>query len=125
MSVNLLVSPLLSFVVLKVGNALIEQFCQMHGMKENREKLHRHLCAIQAVISNAEERGANEPHVRAWLKELNAAAYKAVDLLDDFQYEALRRDALSQDASSSLTKVTGINGSIVYPKNIWIVGPLN
>uniref|UniRef100_A0A0D9XBP9 Uncharacterized protein n=1 Tax=Leersia perrieri TaxID=77586 RepID=A0A0D9XBP9_9ORYZ len=106
MTLNLLVSPLLSFAVLKVGNALIEQFCRMYGMKDNREKLQRQLLALQAVIANAEQRGAHEPHVRAWLKELTATAYKAVDVLDEFQYEALHRNAVSQEPSSSIKKVT-------------------
>jgi Rx N-terminal domain len=104
MAVSLLISPLLSFLVEEAGKALIEQFCQLHGMKKNHRKLKRQLLGIQRVISNAEDR-AKEPLVEAWLTELNAVAYKAVDVLDDFRYEVLRREAHSQDPSSSIRKV--------------------
>jgi Rx N-terminal domain len=103
--IELVISPLLSLLVKQAGNSLIEHICQMYGMKKNRKKLYRHLLAIQAVIANAEDRAAKDPLVEAWLTELNAVAYKAVDVLDDFQYEALRQEALSQDPSSSIKKV--------------------
>ncbi|KAJ4801438.1 NBS-LRR-like resistance protein [Rhynchospora pubera] len=95
-----LLTPLISFAVNKAGDALIEKFCRTHGMKKNHKKLHRQLLAVQAVIESAEGR-SNEPHVREWLKELRAIAYEAIDALDDFEYEALFREALCQNPSTS------------------------
>ncbi|KAJ4773272.1 NBS-LRR-like resistance protein [Rhynchospora pubera] len=100
MALNMVLSPVISVAVKKAGDALIEQICQMWGMDNNLNKLHRQLEAIQRKIVNAEESGAPE----CWIKELDAAAHEAVDVLDEFQYEALRRNAIRQGASAKVIK---------------------
>ncbi|KAJ3708525.1 hypothetical protein LUZ61_012230 [Rhynchospora tenuis] len=82
------------------GDSLTEQLCRMRGLDKNRRKLHRQLLAIQQKIADAEEHGEEW-----WLKELEAAAHVAVDVLDEFQYEALRRNAISQQPGSSATAI--------------------
>ncbi|KAJ4757692.1 Disease resistance protein RGA2 [Rhynchospora pubera] len=89
-------SPLISVAVKKAADSLTEQVCRMRGLDKNRRKLHRQLLAIQQKIAHAEEQGEDW-----WLKELEAAAHAAVDVLDEFQYEALRRNAISQQPGSS------------------------
>ncbi|KAF7105717.1 hypothetical protein CFC21_106497 [Triticum aestivum] len=44
-------------------------------------------------------------YVKSWMKELKSIAYKADDVLDDFQYEALRRH--SKNGRSTSQKVHG------------------
>ncbi|KAJ1695033.1 hypothetical protein LUZ63_011731 [Rhynchospora breviuscula] len=100
MAVNMALSPVISLAVKKAGDALIEQICHMWGMDKNRNKLRRQLEAIQRKIVDAEESGAPE----GWIKELDAAAHKAVDVLDEFQYEALRQNAIRQGASAKVIK---------------------
>ncbi|KAJ1695032.1 hypothetical protein LUZ63_011730 [Rhynchospora breviuscula] len=99
MALNMVLSPVISLAVKKAGDALIQQICQMWGMDKNRNKLHRQLQAIQRIIADAEERGEEW-----WLKELDAAAHEAVDVLDEFQYEALRQKAIGQGASAKVIK---------------------
>lgn len=62
-------------------------------MEEQLAVLERKLPAILDVIIDAEEQGTHRPGVSAWLKALKAVAYKANDVLDEFKYEALRREA--------------------------------
>ncbi|KAJ1695031.1 hypothetical protein LUZ63_011729 [Rhynchospora breviuscula] len=100
MAVNMVLSPVISLAVKKAGDALVEQICQMCGMDRNRNKLRRQLEAIQRKIVDAEESGAPE----GWIKELDAAAHEAVDVLDEFQYEALRQNAIRQGASAKVIK---------------------
>ncbi|KAJ4757693.1 NBS-LRR-like resistance protein [Rhynchospora pubera] len=89
-------SPLISVAVKMAADSLTEQFCRIRGLDKNRRKLHRQLLAIQRKIADAEEHGEEW-----WLKELEAAAHAAVDVLDEFQYEALRQNAISQQPGSS------------------------
>ncbi|KAJ3690011.1 hypothetical protein LUZ61_019175 [Rhynchospora tenuis] len=104
MPLDMFLSPLISVAVKKAADSLTEQICRMWGMTENLEKLHRHLLAVREKIEEAEERGGDSLAVREWLKELEAAACKAVDVLDEFQYEALRQNAISQGASPEVIK---------------------
>ncbi|KAF8754405.1 hypothetical protein HU200_011503 [Digitaria exilis] len=52
--------------------------------------------------------------VKAWMKALKAAAYQADDVLDDFQYEALRRETVQSMASK---KHFELKLCTVYRKN--------
>ncbi|KAL5230070.1 hypothetical protein ABZP36_028846 [Zizania latifolia] len=54
---------------------------------------------------DAEEKSDANPTVKRWMKDLKAVAYEADDVLDDFQYEALRREA--QIGDSATRKVRG------------------
>uniref|UniRef100_A0ACD5V6Y9 Uncharacterized protein n=1 Tax=Avena sativa TaxID=4498 RepID=A0ACD5V6Y9_AVESA len=65
----------------------------MDGMEEQLAVLERKLPAILDVIIDAEEQGTHRPGVSAWIKALKAVAYKANDVFDEFNYEALRREA--------------------------------
>jgi Rx N-terminal domain len=105
MAAELFLSPLIELATEKAASALIKHFCQMRDMEENRKKLHFKLAGIQEVIGDAEKQGENKPFVKTCLKKLHAAACEAVDVLDEFQYEALRWNAMNQQASAS-KKVT-------------------
>ncbi|OEL31442.1 hypothetical protein BAE44_0007539, partial [Dichanthelium oligosanthes] len=51
------------------------------------------LPAILHIIDDAEEKGAHQPGVRAWLKALRKVSYEANNVFDEFKYEALARQA--------------------------------
>jgi Rx N-terminal domain len=104
-----LLSPLISVLVKKGANSLIEKICQLWGLEKSRKKLCRQLLAIQEKISDAEVRGVENPAVKGWMKELDAAAHEAMDVLDDFQYEALRQNAISQRAFISTKAMVNDN----------------
>uniref|UniRef100_A0A0D9XAE8 NB-ARC domain-containing protein n=1 Tax=Leersia perrieri TaxID=77586 RepID=A0A0D9XAE8_9ORYZ len=71
----------------------------------DRRKLERHLLAVQCMLGDAEEKSKTNPAVKRWMKDLRAIAYEADDVLDDFHYEALRREA--QISDSAIPKVPG------------------
>ncbi|WVZ94936.1 hypothetical protein U9M48_040762 [Paspalum notatum var. saurae] len=90
---SVVVGPLVSMVKSKVSSYLLDEYKVMEGMEGQREILERRLPAILQIIDDAEEKGAQQPGVRAWLKKLKAVSYEANDVFDEFRYEALAREA--------------------------------
>ncbi|KAJ1689669.1 hypothetical protein LUZ63_013824 [Rhynchospora breviuscula] len=107
MALEMALSPLISLAVNKSNDALVEKICRMWGMDENRETLQQHLLAVQEMIADAQERAVRSPAVKGWLQQLDAVAHEAVDVLDEFQYEALRSEAISQQPSASSKVIKG------------------
>ncbi|KAJ1692194.1 hypothetical protein LUZ63_008892 [Rhynchospora breviuscula] len=91
---DLLVSAVIPAVLKKVGNSLVQRIGEMWGIDDQRERLHNMLLEIQAVLLDAEDKGNANAAVKSWLRKLKSAAYDADDLLDEFCYEELRRDAV-------------------------------
>ncbi|KAL6900674.1 hypothetical protein ACP4OV_005350 [Aristida adscensionis] len=91
-----LLLPLVSKVAGTAGDALVQRVTRMWGVDNDREKLERRLLAVQSLLADAEVKSETNPAVKRWTKDLKAVAYKADDVLDDFQYEALRREALNR-----------------------------
>lgn len=69
--------------------------------REKREILGRRLLEILDVIEDA-EKGASWPGVGAWLDALKKVSYRAIDIFDEFKYEALRREAKKKGHYSKL-----------------------
>uniref|UniRef100_N1QWV3 Disease resistance N-terminal domain-containing protein n=1 Tax=Aegilops tauschii TaxID=37682 RepID=N1QWV3_AEGTA len=88
-----LLLPLVRGVAGKAADALIETMTRMCGLDDDRQTLERHLLAIECKLANAEERSETNNYVKSWMNELKFIAYEANDVLDDFQYEALRRQS--------------------------------
>ncbi|XP_078158157.1 disease resistance protein RGA2-like [Carex rostrata] len=93
---DLLLSALIPIVVRKSSDSLVQQIGEMWGIDDQRRRLHVKLLAVQAVLTDAEEKGDANPDVKSWLAELKSAAYDADDVLDEFRYEELRRDAVAR-----------------------------
>ncbi|CAL4996930.1 unnamed protein product [Urochloa decumbens] len=90
---SMVIGPLVSIVMKKVSSYLLDEYKVMEGMEEQREILERRLPAILRIIDDAEDKGANDTGVSAWLKALKKVSYEANDVFDEFKYEALRREA--------------------------------
>ncbi|KAF7106903.1 hypothetical protein CFC21_107605 [Triticum aestivum] len=88
-----LLLPLVRGVAGKAADALIQTVTRMSGLDDDRETLERHLLAVKCKLADAEERSQSNAYLRSWMEKLKAVAYEADDVLDDFQYEALRREA--------------------------------
>ncbi|XP_078158861.1 putative disease resistance protein RGA4 [Carex rostrata] len=91
---DLLLSALLPIVVQKSADILVQRIGEMWGVADQREKLHNKLLAVQAVLTDAEEKGDDNRYVKTWLVKLKSAAYYADDVLDEIHYEELRWDAV-------------------------------
>ncbi|KAM3206274.1 hypothetical protein ACQJBY_061759 [Aegilops geniculata] len=100
-----LLLPLVRGVACKAADALVETVTRMCGLDDDRRTLERHLLAVECKLANAEERSETNGYVKSWMKELKSVAYEADDVLDDFQYEALRRQ--SKIGKSTTRKVLG------------------
>ncbi|CAD6272852.1 unnamed protein product [Miscanthus lutarioriparius] len=74
----------------------------MQGIEKQREILERRLPAILDVIEDA-EKGASRAGASAWLQALKKVSYEAIDVFDEFKYEALRRDAKKKGHYSKLS----------------------
>ncbi|XP_044957318.1 disease resistance protein RGA2-like [Hordeum vulgare subsp. vulgare] len=88
-----LLLPVVEGLAGKAADALVQTVTRMCGLDEDRQTLERHLLAVQCKLANAEERSQTNAYLRSWMEKLKAVAYEADDVLDDFQYEALRRKA--------------------------------
>ena len=100
-----LLLPLVRGVAGKAADALVETVARICGLDDDRRTLERHLLAVECKLVNAEERSETNGYVKSWMKELKSVAYEADDVLDDFQYEALRRQ--SKIGKSTTRKVLG------------------
>jgi len=90
-----LLLPMVRGVVGKATDTLVQSVTRMWGVDEDRHRLERHLEYMQSMLVDAETKSETNHAVWTWMKELKAAAYQADDVLDNFQYEALRCEAES------------------------------
>ena len=90
-----LLLPMVRGVVGKATDTLVQSVTRMWGVDEDRHRLERHLKYVQSMLVDVEAKSETNHAVWTWMKELKAAAYQADDVLDNFQYEALRREAQS------------------------------
>ena len=94
-----LLLPVVRGVIGKAADALVQKVTAMWGVDDHRRDLKLKLLYVQSLLADAEAKAEAETEagraVKGWMRELKAAAYQADDVLDDFQYEALRREAQS------------------------------
>ncbi|KAJ0962549.1 hypothetical protein J5N97_027671 [Dioscorea zingiberensis] len=82
------VSPLISKLVQK-GFSILED-----GLKGKLENLHTMVPQIKQVIEKAEMLGKeDDKQLMVWMRELQDAAYEADNVLEEYDYELLKRQA--------------------------------
>jgi hypothetical protein len=100
-----LLLPVVRGVLGKAADALVQKVTAMWGVDDDRRDLELKLLYVQSLLADAEAKAEAETEagraVKGWMRELRAAAYQADDVLDDFQYEALRREAQSLRSTTS------------------------
>ncbi|CBI29850.3 unnamed protein product, partial [Vitis vinifera] len=85
----------------KIASLALQEVALAWGVTADLDGLKDTLSVIQAVISDAEEQQSNSRQIADWLRKLKKALYEAEDVLDDFEYEALRRKVAK---AGSITK---------------------
>jgi hypothetical protein len=92
-----LLVPVVATVAGKAADELVQSVARTWAVDADRGRLERTLLAVQRVLPDAEAKGESSPVVRMWMRELKAVAYRADDVLDDLQHEALRREASERE----------------------------
>ncbi|KAL1538198.1 disease resistance protein RGA2-like [Salvia divinorum] len=64
----------------------------VRGVDEELLDLSDKLKTIKNVLDDAENRGVKESGVKGWLKKLENTAYEMDDILDEWNYELLKRE---------------------------------
>ncbi|CAL5004912.1 unnamed protein product [Urochloa decumbens] len=95
-----LLLPVVRGVLSKASSEIIKSVTGICCVDRDCHKLERQLLGVQSLLADAEVKSETNPAVKAWMKELKAAAYQADDALDDFQYEALRREAHANESTA-------------------------
>ncbi|KAL7612146.1 hypothetical protein Lser_V15G05678 [Lactuca serriola] len=83
-------------ILKKVLTIAASEIATAWNYEEKLNSLHQKLELIRARLRDAEKRKETEA-VRAWLKQLKEAVVKADDVLDEVDYEILRRQIRKQD----------------------------
>ncbi|CAI9271011.1 unnamed protein product [Lactuca saligna] len=83
-------------ILKKVLTIAASEIATAWNYEEKLNSLHKKLELIRARLRDAEKRKETEA-VRAWLKQLKEAVVKADDVLDEVDYEILRRQIRKQD----------------------------
>ncbi|CDP03417.1 unnamed protein product [Coffea canephora] len=89
--VDALLGSTTEVLVEKAINLASEQIGQFVGFKKDLEKLKDTLTGIRAFLRDAEKKQVTEDSVTRWLEELERVAFDADNLLDDINYEMIRR----------------------------------
>nr|XP_023891380.1 disease resistance protein RGA2-like [Quercus suber] len=95
-----LVSSVAEKVIEKLGSIVYQEVCLAWGVESDLKNLELTMSAIQAKLLDAEERQAKEHGLSLWLGELKDVLYDAVDVLDEFECEALRKQVVKTYGST-------------------------
>ncbi|XP_030494429.2 putative disease resistance protein RGA3 [Cannabis sativa] len=83
----------------KLGSLAYQEVSLAWGMKQDLDKLKLITLALQDVLLDAETKQENNPQLKNWLNHLKDVFHEAVDVLDEFECELLRRQVVKQYAS--------------------------
>ncbi|XP_010918012.1 disease resistance protein RGA2 [Elaeis guineensis] len=96
-AVMAVVSPILKLVIDKLGSGFCEELGLARGATSDIGRLQSVLSTINDVLDDAQRRSISDKALTGWLRKLKDAAFDADDVVDEFQYEALRRRNLRRN----------------------------
>ncbi|CDP21406.1 unnamed protein product [Coffea canephora] len=88
---DVLIASTIEVALKKTLSLANERIGKLFQFKEDLETLKGSVAMIQAVLADAEEKQTHDQAVRLWLQRLEAVVFDAENLLDELNYEALRR----------------------------------
>jgi hypothetical protein len=91
-------------LIKKLGSVACQEFSSAWGVESDVGKLKRTMSTIKDVLLDVEKKQASHKLLRIWLGQLNDVLHDAEDVLDDIEYQALRKQVVATYGSTS-TKV--------------------
>jgi Leucine-rich repeat (LRR) protein len=85
----------------KLGSFAVQEFRLAWGLEDDLARLEEILKAINAVLSDAEQKQSKNNGIRLWLHMLREVLYDAEDLLDEIECETLQRKVVKTKGSTS------------------------
>ncbi|XP_038691557.1 putative disease resistance protein RGA1 [Tripterygium wilfordii] len=86
----------------KIASLALQEVSLAWGLKRDLNKLEENLTIIKAVLLDAEEKQAQNHALRVWLGKLKNFCYDAEDVLDELEYEGLRKQLLKQYGNTKI-----------------------
>ncbi|KAL0423961.1 UNVERIFIED_CONTAM: Disease resistance protein RGA2 [Sesamum radiatum] len=88
---EIVIDSAVQVLVEKLTAVASEEISLILGVKEELASLKDSFTKIQAFLNDASKRQVEEEAAKLWLKDLESIAYEADNLLDEFNYEIVRR----------------------------------
>uniref|UniRef100_A0A7N2M2V1 Disease resistance protein RGA3 n=1 Tax=Quercus lobata TaxID=97700 RepID=A0A7N2M2V1_QUELO len=99
-------------VIDKIGSLAYQEICSAWVISSDLKKLELTMSTIQAVLLDAEEKQVKNRGLSVWLGQLKDVFHDAMDVLDEFECEALRRQVVKMHGSTREKKIEGIRESL-------------
>ncbi|KAL0006123.1 hypothetical protein SO802_013684 [Lithocarpus litseifolius] len=78
-----------------------QEACLVWGVESDLRRLENTLSNVKAVLLDAEEQQFHNQELTVWLGQLKEVFYNAQDVLDEFECEALRRQVVETQGSTT------------------------
>ncbi|XP_062166254.1 putative disease resistance protein RGA1 [Alnus glutinosa] len=87
-------------VIEKLGSIAYQEFGLVCGVKSDLKRLKPTMSMIKEVLLDAEKKQASDERLRTWLGQLNDVLHDAEDVLDEIEYQALRKQVVASYGST-------------------------
>ncbi|XP_075653858.1 uncharacterized protein LOC142624203 [Castanea sativa] len=94
-------------VIEKLGSLAYSEISLTRNIASDLKKLKLTMSTIQAVLLDAEEKQMKNRGLSVWLEQLKDVFHDAMDVLDEFECEDLRRQAMKTHGSTSRKVLLG------------------
>ncbi|XP_047955339.1 disease resistance protein RGA2-like [Salvia hispanica] len=98
-------SAAIEVLVQNLINLLKDEYSLLRGLNKDAHQLQRTLETIQAYLSDAEKKSITQDSVKIWLRELEAVAFDAENVLDEFSYHLLHKQVKKMMTPKAKDKV--------------------
>ncbi|XP_047966054.1 putative disease resistance protein RGA3 [Salvia hispanica] len=105
-------SAAIEVLVQNLINLFKDEYSLLRGFDEDTQQLQRTLGMIQAYLKDAEKKSITQEAVKIWLRELEAVAFDADNVLDELSYHLLHQKVHKMKSSKDkvLSCFSSFNG---------------
>ncbi|XP_027118892.1 putative disease resistance protein At1g50180 [Coffea arabica] len=82
-----LAEPVVSFIIERLSNLLIEEGKHLHGASDQAEQLQSELKLMQGLLRDADAKQRDDAVIREWISQSKDLAYEAEDLIETFAFK--------------------------------------